>query len=303
MMKKKVIKYLGLSTFLITFQLLSLNITLAEVVSDEISAVEDKLKEESKDLLNTSIEMDAIQHVLAKSKNPETIIEVDFDRKKTIPLTLRLFSTTTIVLPERIKSFILGDRVGFWGEIVPDNKTDLVLKALTSGVDTDIKVYGESGTRYVFYIKSINTNSTEKPHFLVYVNNRVIDPLGIFQLYSSNLEEPNLSKKFEIAQKRYDFLETGVDPDKINTKYDILASPGSEDIAPIAVYDNGEFTYFDYRKPFFTGRYPVIYVVRDGYDNLVNREHADGFVIVKTISLENFTIRHGDKVVCVKRRK
>ncbi|MBN8828997.1 MAG: TrbG/VirB9 family P-type conjugative transfer protein [Sphingobacteriia bacterium] len=271
----------------------------AEVVNDETGSneVSEQNRKIEQELENESLNLHSTQEALFKAKPSSNSLHIDYNASESPRIILRIFTITTIDLPERIVDVIIGDKVAFWASPSPKDNTRLLVKAIYAGADTNVQVYGESGNIYNFVLKSIDTKSHEISHMLVYVKDK---SLGV---RSKHFQIDNDKEKWKFAQNRYDFLPDGTDSNKRNTAYEIFASPGSEEVAPVAVYDNGEFTMFDYRKPHFMGRYPVIYRVMDSMDNLVNREHVDGFIVVKAISNEGWTIRHGDKVVCVKRKK
>jgi len=79
---------------------------------------------------------------------------------------------------------------------------------------------------------------------------------------------------------------------------------GEEEIAPYAVYDDGNWTYFDFRdQGFANDRLPVIYKVVDGFDSIINSRVENGFLVAESISKEGWTLKNGHKVVCVRPKK
>tara|TARA_B110000259_G_scaffold59887_1_gene70818 strand:+ start:7033 stop:7908 length:876 start_codon:yes stop_codon:yes gene_type:complete len=72
---------------------------------------------------------------------------------------------------------------------------------------------------------------------------------------------------------------------------------GSRIIAPIKIFDNGEFTYFQFNKK--NGEIPAIYVVDSaGYETLVNYRVAGSYIITEIVASQ-FTLRSGSDIVCV----
>jgi type IV secretion system protein VirB9 len=72
---------------------------------------------------------------------------------------------------------------------------------------------------------------------------------------------------------------------------------GSRIIAPIKIFDNGEFTYFQFSKK--NGEIPAIYAVdSSGYETLVNYRVAGSYIITEIVTSQ-FTLRSGSDVVCV----
>lgn len=72
---------------------------------------------------------------------------------------------------------------------------------------------------------------------------------------------------------------------------------GSPSIAPIKVFDNGEFTYFQF--PRLNAEIPAIFGVdSSGFESIVNYRVAGDYIIVEKVGSQ-FTLRSGDDIVCV----
>lgn len=72
---------------------------------------------------------------------------------------------------------------------------------------------------------------------------------------------------------------------------------GSYDFAPIKIYDDGEFTYFEFRDK--NASIPAFYHVDNmGNEHLINFRARDDKIIVERVS-SRFTLRHGSDIVCV----
>ncbi|OFW80548.1 MAG: hypothetical protein A2887_05240 [Alphaproteobacteria bacterium RIFCSPLOWO2_01_FULL_40_26] len=72
---------------------------------------------------------------------------------------------------------------------------------------------------------------------------------------------------------------------------------GEPTIAPIKVFDNGEFTYFQFPKK--NAEIPAIFNVdAEGYESLVNFRSAGNYIIVERVGAQ-FTLRNGSDIVCV----
>lgn len=72
---------------------------------------------------------------------------------------------------------------------------------------------------------------------------------------------------------------------------------GSNVIAPIKIYDDGEFTYFQFRNK--NAEIPAFYMV-DAANNesIVNYRTRGDFIVVERVS-SRFTLRQGTEVVCI----
>ena len=72
---------------------------------------------------------------------------------------------------------------------------------------------------------------------------------------------------------------------------------GEPIIAPIKVFDNGKFTYFQFSNKI--SELPAIFSVdSDGYESLINFRSVKNYIITEIISPQ-FTLRNGNDIVCV----
>lgn len=72
---------------------------------------------------------------------------------------------------------------------------------------------------------------------------------------------------------------------------------GEPSIAPLKVFDNGEFTYFQFAKK--NAEIPAIFTVdAAGFESLVNFRSAGDYIIVERVAPQ-FTLRNGPDIVCV----
>ena len=72
---------------------------------------------------------------------------------------------------------------------------------------------------------------------------------------------------------------------------------GEPTIAPVKVFDNGEFTYFQFTKK--NAEIPAIFSVdAGGFESLVNFRSAGSYIIVERVSPQ-YTLRSGSDIVCV----
>lgn len=72
---------------------------------------------------------------------------------------------------------------------------------------------------------------------------------------------------------------------------------GEQSIAPIKVFDNGEFTYFQFSRK--SAEIPAIFTVdAAGFEALVNYRAAGNYIIVERVAPQ-FTLRNGSDIVCV----
>lgn len=82
------------------------------------------------------------------------------------------------------------------------------------------------------------------------------------------------------------------------TKYNFnYQYTGEKSIAPSKVFDNGQFTYFQFSNK--NSEIPAIFNVdADGFESLVNYRVSGDYVIVERVGAQ-FTLRNGSEIVCV----
>lgn len=99
--------------------------------------------------------------------------------------------------------------------------------------------------------------------------------------------------KFNVTAKRDDYPDL-TDLSKYNFNYEFAGTPS---IAPIKVFDDGIFTYMEFRTD--NAEIPAIFAVNDqGYETLVNFRVVDEYVVIEQVAGQ-FTLRSGGDVVCV----
>ncbi len=86
-------------------------------------------------------------------------------------------------------------------------------------------------------------------------------------------------------------------PEKYNFNYTIS---GDEEIAPIKIFDDGEFTYLEFRDK--NAELPAIFAVSDNLvESMVNYRLAPNkpnMVIIEQV-FAKFSVRHGKKTLCI----
>ena len=89
-------------------------------------------------------------------------------------------------------------------------------------------------------------------------------------------------------------LDIKENPEKYNFEYTIS---GAESTAPIRIFDDGEFTYFQFRDK--NAEVPAFFWVdAQGNESLINFRTRGDYVVVERVA-SKFTLRHGSDVVCV----
>lgn len=84
------------------------------------------------------------------------------------------------------------------------------------------------------------------------------------------------------------------EPEKFNLNYTLR---GSEYISPIRIFDDGEFTYFEFRD--MNTEVPAFFTVDPtGHEALVNFRTRGNYIVVEQV-VPMFTLRRGADIVCI----
>ncbi|WP_332444641.1 TrbG/VirB9 family P-type conjugative transfer protein [Wolinella succinogenes] len=268
----------------------------------------------------TMIDLKATQQIFLNEKfsGNENILSINFIHGKTFRIRTRYAMSTTIILDEdRIIDAILGDSVGFEKVIPSKDKYDLsniiIVKPKMIGIDTSLTIIGESGRLYSFYLYSTDHNSTKYPNLVVFVSEKhdQITRIPIRNLEKEAFELAKAEKEAEEAKKKIsleadDYLLIGDEVNRLRVKIDEIergyAQEGEDSLKAYDIFNDNKFTYFRYDRNRADSRFPAVYRVVDGYDNPVNTRVVGNYIIAETLS-NRFTLRAGEKWVCVKKGK
>lgn len=174
---------------------------------------------------------------------------------------------------ETIQTVSIGDSIAW---MVDPAKDRLFIKPIEQDAMTNMTVITDKRT-YHFELHAMETEDIQDQS-MVFVMRFVYpedDAVGM-----ANMQDPVPDYQGE--------------PDKFNFNYMIQ---GSEMIAPIRIFDDGEFTYFEFREK--NADVPAIFFV-DAASNeeLINFRTVGNFIVVERVS-PIYTMRRGPYIVCV----
>lgn len=258
-------------------------------------------------LRGEELNLRSVQKAFDTAAPTATIKSYEYDPTRRYDLRLRVYTGTLIKLPEdeEIKAMALGDVVNF--AVTPftkDNPNLAYVQVINAaGVDTTLTLVGKSKRIYNFYLRGDGVNSSRVPTQMIEINAPAAVQLKSFQFEeegkgaASDVQErePYAAKA---AQKQSDYLRSIPTASAINTQYKIYGDKSAAGVAPYAVYDDGHFTYLDYRD--MHGELPALFRVNDGIDSRNNTDKKDGFLIAQGVSQEGWTLKHGDKIICIR---
>lgn len=181
---------------------------------------------------------------------------------------------SSIVLEEdeEILTISMGDSVP-WQITPSDNR--IFLKPVEQDAQTNMTLLTNK-RNYLFELHAEEADSIEDPD-LIWVLKFIYPTQSVIRKKKEKLREPEIEGY-----------------EKFNFNYTIR---GAQAFAPIKIYDDGEFTYFEFRDK--NAEIPAFYHVDDrGKEYLINFRARDNLIIVERVS-DRFTLRHGEDIVCV----
>lgn len=176
---------------------------------------------------------------------------------------------------------------------------DEEIKTISMG-DSTAWMINPSGNR--LFLKPVEQDATT--NMTLITNKR----LYLFELRAREADDINDPNMVFIMRFTYNDVNTGMgshsyldavpdpegDPGKYNTNYTIS---GSDDVAPIRIFDDGEFTYFQFADK--NAEVPAFYWVDDeNSEAMINYRTRGDYIVVERVSAR-FTLRHGKDIVCV----
>lgn len=249
-----------------------------------------------------------------------------------LPVRLREGMMTLINLPtwELIEKVHIGSPESFGGEIAAPNSLLVYADPSYIGVDSNMIIFGRSGNRYVFYLRSETYNTDKITQSVVDI---VVGPkytpvadggrLGNFNGAtatastggSAGAGAPMWAGRGQNPQIGLNTASTGpqnwlntipVDPEKF--RFDIemyLPDPAAVDIAPDNVWRDDIFTYIDLgpKALTMTQRPVVSLIVQDSEVPVGFRTRGPNSRLIVVEGVGDMVLRNGKKLICLKLRR
>lgn len=179
---------------------------------------------------------------------------------------------------EEVVSISMGDTTAW--QIVPAGNR-IFIKPMEADATTNMTLITDKRT-YFFELYAEETDNIRDPDMV----------FNVKFIYPDQEEEEHL--------KSYNTTLSGPDlqhPEKYNFNYSIS---GNEEIAPIKIFDDGDFTYLQFRDK--NAEIPAIFAVDENLrESMVNYRldpNNSNIIIVEQV-FRKLSIRHGKKIVCV----
>ncbi|MBO5997174.1 MAG: TrbG/VirB9 family P-type conjugative transfer protein [Alphaproteobacteria bacterium] len=260
-----------------------------------------------------------------------------------LPLRLREGMMTLINLPtwELIEKVHIGSPESFGGEIAAPNSLLLYADPTFLGVDSNLIIFGRSGNRYVFYLRS-ETYNTDR------ITNAVVDVIvgpkytpasaggasnlsggasvnmgsmggvgyaggsgapgwsGAGSLTPGGSQSPNPGLNTATNGPKNWLESIPVDPEKFRFDIDVfIPNPSDIELAPERVWRDEIFTYIDFGKKALTmTQRPVVnLIVQDSEVPVGSRTKGEHSRLLVVEGIGDMVLRNGQRIVCLKMRR
>ena len=235
-----------------------------------------------------------------------------------LPIKLRNGMVTMLTLPngEQIADAVVGNQGLFDIDATQGERTMFISpKGSNQGSDTNMIVTGKSGNKYIFYLRSEPSNSSEITYSQVDV---VLDNNGTLPMATGTTNSSggasSIFKKAAPATsvvgadgEDYGWIKSmKIDPSEFRFDLDIFVpNPDDYVIAPERVWRDRIFTYIDFGdKVISMTQRPVVSLLVEGGESPVGfrTDGEDGrLLIVEAVG--DMVLRSGQRIVCIKKRE
>ena len=238
-----------------------------------------------------------------------------------LPVRVREGMITMVNFPnwELIEDIFIGDSATFDGQI--SGPSTLLLyprKGANVGVDTNVIVFGRSGNRYVFYVKSEAVNTERLTNAIIDID--VVDEYVPEDVRASGMAgasggigggnakvaKGDLSTYTRRFQKS-DWLQS-VPVDASDFKFDLevyVPNPDDVVIAPERVWRDNIFTYIDLgKKALNMTQRPVVSMIVERVEVPVGfRSKGPDNRLIVVEGIGDMVLRNGKRIICIKMRR
>lgn len=246
-----------------------------------------------------------------------------------LPIRLREGMMTLVNFPnwELIEDIYIGDNATFDGQISGPNTLLLYpRKGANVGVDTNVIVFGRSGNKYVFYVKSEGVNTERLTNSIIDIE--VIDgPSGSGGAGASSARTSSLGGSYGVNASHYNRGGSGnsvdstftkrfqmadwiksipLDPSKFRFDIEIyVPNPDDVVIAPERVWRDDIFTYIDLgEKALNMTQRPIVTLIVERIEVPVGfRTKGPNNRLIIVEGIGDMVMRNGKRIVCLKMRR
>ena len=244
-----------------------------------------------------------------------------------LPLRIREGMHTLINFPswEFIDNVFLGNESAFGAQkVAPNGLMVFANNPELVGMDTNMIVFGRSGNRYVFYLRSETFNADRITNAVVDIivndDKYVPDDSGKTPFASGTAGGGSVAggaaaggagakkgKKLKFFDPTNDWLEDlDVDPEKLKFDIDVfIPNPEDMEIAPERVWRDEIFTYIDLGPKALTMlQRPIVNLLVQGNEVPVGfRTRGPNGRLIVVEGIGDLVLRNGKRLLCLKIRK
>lgn len=222
-----------------------------------------------------------------------------FASREARPIKIDHRVRTVMYQPDEVYKFTGHYRYQSSIEFAPDEE----IKTISMG-DSTAWMLNPSGNR--LFLKPLEQDATTN---MTLITNRRVYLFELHAHEADNIEDPNMVfiMRFiypddNAARTVSQYLDSVPAPDlsdpqeraKFNFNYSIS---GTDEIAPVRIFDDGEFTFFQFRDK--NADIPAFYWVDEqGNEALINYRTRGDYIVVERVT-RRMTLRHGARIVCV----
>ena len=231
-----------------------------------------------------------------------------------LPIKTRAGMATLITLPdgEKISNVVFGDDSLFSIDTASGTQTMYITPSNDNkGSDTNMIVTGQSGNKYIFYLRAYPVNSGEITYSQVDIstasriaaNNTSVSSGKMGSVFQKNT---STASTIGVDGEDYGWIKTmKIDPSEFRFDLDIFVpNPDDYVIAPERVWRDRIFTYIDFGdKVISMTQRPVVSLLVEGGESPVGfrTDGEDGrLLIVEAVG--DMVLRSGQRIVCIKKR-
>lgn len=241
-----------------------------------------------------------------------------------LPIRVREGMITLVNFPEweMIEDIFIGDNATFDGQISGPNSLMLYpRKGANVGVDTNVIVFGRSGNRYVFYVKSEAVNTERLTNSIIDIDviggenggsgaaNFGSGSGGVLGAHTGGTVsggksvDANYTRRFQ----KSDWLKSiPLDPSKFRFDLEVyVPNPDDVVIAPERVWRDDIFTYIDLgKKALNMMQRPVVSMIVERVEVPVGfrtKGPDNRLIIVEGVG--DLVLRNGKRIICIKLRR
>ena len=235
-----------------------------------------------------------------------------------LPIKLRNGMVTMISLPqgEQIADAVVGDQSLFDIDTTQGDRTMFISPVGSNqGSDTNLIVTGKSGNKYIFYLRSEPSNSSEITYSQVDIlldGNSALPMTGAAAATSGGAKsifkkDAPATSVIGVDGEDYGWIKSmKIDPSEFRFDLDIFVpNPDDYVIAPERVWRDRIFTYIDFGdKVISMTQRPVVSLLVEGGESPVGfrTDGEDGrLLIVEAVG--DMVLRSGQRIVCIKKRE